>query len=54
MPFVSQAQERYFNANRAALEKEGVDVDEWNKASKGKDLPKFSESVKKRHGIRKE
>jgi hypothetical protein len=39
MPYVSQAQERYFNANRAKLEKQGVDVDEWNAASKGKKLP---------------
>ena len=39
MPFKSLAQERYFNANRAKLEKQGVDVDEWNAASKGKKLP---------------
>jgi hypothetical protein len=40
MPFVSKAQEAYFNANRGKLEKQGVDVDEWNKASKGMKLPK--------------
>ena len=40
MPFKSLAQERYFNANRGKLEKQGVDVDEWNAASKGKALPK--------------
>jgi len=39
MPYVSEKQERYFNANRAKMEKQGVDVDEWNAASKGKDLP---------------
>jgi len=39
MPFASKAQERYFNANRSKLEKQGVDVDEWNQASKGKKLP---------------
>lgn len=39
MPFKSRAQQGYFNANRAALEKQGVDVDEWNAASKGKKLP---------------
>jgi hypothetical protein len=39
MPYKSLAQERYFNANRAKLEKQGVDVDEWNSASKGKKLP---------------
>jgi hypothetical protein len=40
MPYKSLAQERYFNANRAKLEREGVDVGEWNKASKGKKLPR--------------
>lgn len=39
MPYKSVAQERYFNANRAKLEKQGVDVAEWNAASKGKKLP---------------
>jgi len=40
MPYKSQAQERYFNANRGKLEAQGVNVDEWNSASKGKKLPK--------------
>ena len=40
MPYKSLAQERYFNANRAKLESQGVNVDEWNKASKGMKLPK--------------
>ena len=39
MPYKSLAQERYFNANRAKLEAQGVNVDEWNQASKGKSLP---------------
>lgn len=39
MPFKSIKQERYFNANRAKLEAQGVNVDEWNKKSKGKNLP---------------
>ncbi len=39
MPFKSKAQQGFFNANRAKLEKQGVDVDEWNFASKGKKLP---------------
>jgi hypothetical protein len=34
MPYKSEAQRRYFNANRAKLEAQGVDVDEWNAASK--------------------
>lgn len=39
MPYKSTLQGRYFNANRKKLERQGVDVDEWNKASKGKKLP---------------
>lgn len=39
MPYKSLKQERYFNANRDKLERQGVDVDEWNQASKGLDLP---------------
>lgn len=40
MPYASKAQEAYFNIHKAELEKKGVNVDEWNKASKGKKLPK--------------
>ena len=40
MPYKSQAQEKFFNANKAKLEKQGVNVSEWNAASKGKKLPK--------------
>lgn len=39
MPYASKAQERYFNYNKEKLKAQGVDVDEWNKASKGKKLP---------------
>jgi hypothetical protein len=39
VPFKSVAQEKFFNANRAKLEKQGVNVDEWNSASKGMKLP---------------
>ena len=39
MPYKSKAQEAFFNANRDKLEKQGVNVDEWNKASKGMTLP---------------
>ena len=45
MPYDSKAQQGYFHAHKAELEKMGVDVDEWDKASKGqKNLP---EHVKK-------
>ena len=39
MPYKSQAQQAYFNANRAKLEAQGVNVDEWNSASEGMKLP---------------
>lgn len=39
MPYASKAQVVYFNVNRKKLEKQGVDVAEWNHASKGKKLP---------------
>lgn len=45
MPFKSQAQERYFNANRAKLGKQGVNVSEWNAASKGMKLPAKIETM---------
>ena len=40
MPYKSLDQERYFHANKSKLEKEGVDVKEWDQASKGMKLPK--------------
>ena len=40
MPYKSRAQAAYFNIHKKELEKQGVDVDEWNSASKGKSLPK--------------
>jgi hypothetical protein len=39
MPYKSKAQEAYFNIHKKELERQGVNVDEWNKASKGKNLP---------------
>ena len=39
MPFKSIAQEKFFNSNKKKLEAKGVNVDEWNKSSKGKKLP---------------
>ena len=40
MPYKSLAQERYFHANKKKLEKQGVNVSEWDRSSKGKKLPK--------------
>jgi hypothetical protein len=39
MPYKSEAQRKYFNVKRKKLEAQGVDVDEWNSASKGKKMP---------------
>lgn len=46
MPYKSQKQAAYFNANRKKLEKQGVNVDEWNKNSRGKKLPKMAKKKK--------
>ncbi len=45
MPYVSNKQRKFFNANKKKLEKQGVDVDEYNASSKGKKLP---EKIKKK------
>jgi hypothetical protein len=50
MPYKSKAQEKYFNANRGKLESQGVDVGEWNAASKGKKLPPKKTPTKRKRG----
>ncbi len=47
MPYKSRVQEEYFNENRAKLEAQGVNVDEWNAASKGMKLPRRAKSPAK-------
>lgn len=42
MPYKSKAQEAYFNVHKKELEKQGVNVNEWNQASKGKKLPEHT------------
>ena len=39
MPYKSDAQRRYFHANQDELERQGVNVSEWDRASKGKAIP---------------
>ena len=55
MPYKSKAQQAYFNVNKKELEKQGVDVDEWNQASKGKKLPakvsKLKAMKKRKNGV---
>lgn len=46
MPFKSEKQGKYFNANRKKLERQGVNVVEWNKKSKGKKLKKACKKKK--------
>lgn len=40
MPYKSRAQAAYFNIHKKELQRKGVNVSEWNSASKGKKLPK--------------
>lgn len=50
MPYASDAQRKYFNANREKLESEGVNVAEYNEASKGMKLPEHAkQKAKKAH-----
>ena len=39
MPYKSQAQAGYFHTHKAELESQGVNVGEWDRATKGKHLP---------------
>ena len=42
MPYKSDAQRKFFNANAKKLAKQGVNVSEWNRASKGMKLPEHA------------
>lgn len=46
MSYKSDAQRKFFNANRVKLEAQGVDVDEYNAASKGMDLPEHAPKMR--------
>lgn len=39
MPYVSKAQRAYFHANKGKLEKQGVNVAEWDKSTGNRALP---------------
>ena len=45
-PYKSLAQERYFNIHKKELEGKGVNVNEWNNASKGRKLPEHVKKTK--------
>lgn len=46
MPYKSQKQRAYFNIHKKELEKQGVNVDEWNAASKGMKLPMAAKKIR--------
>jgi hypothetical protein len=48
MPFKSKAQQGFMEAHRAEMEKHGVNMSEWEKASKGLKLPKRAKKSKKK------
>lgn len=41
MPYLSNSQRKFFHANKEELEDKGVNVSEWDQASKGKTLPEY-------------
>lgn len=47
MPYKSEAQRRFFHANKAKLQRQGVNVSEWDRASKGKKIPERKAAKKK-------
>lgn len=47
MSYKSKNQAAYFNIHRKKLEAKGVNVDEWNRESKGMVLPKKVKKKKK-------
>jgi peptidase E len=50
MPFVSKAQQGYFETHKKQLEDQGVSVSEWEQASKGQhDLPEHVNKGKPWH-----
>lgn len=48
MPYKSKAQAAYFHIHKAELERQGVNVAEWDAASKGKSLPEHASKKKQK------
>ena len=42
IPYKSRAQAAFFHIHKKELESQGVNVSEWDRASKGKKLPKHA------------
>lgn len=53
MPYISDRQRRFFNANRIELEAQGVDVNEFNQSSKGMKLPEKTKDGKPVKGAKR-
>lgn len=47
MPYKSRAQAGYFHTHRRELEAQGVNVAEWDAASKGRKLPRRAPKKRK-------
>ena len=47
MPYKSDAQRKYFHAHAKELMAKGVDISEWDKASRALKLPKRVKKIKK-------
>jgi hypothetical protein len=54
VPFKSEAQRRYFEANKSKLQKQGVDVKEWEESSRGLKLPERAPKTKNNKKSRQE
>jgi hypothetical protein len=48
MPYKSLSQERFFHANAKKLSKQGVNISEWDKSSKGLKLPMKAKKITKK------
>lgn len=46
MPYKSKSQAAYFHAHAKELAKQGVSIAEWDRASKGRKLPKHAKNKK--------
>lgn len=47
MPYKSKAQAAYFHTHKKELAKQGVNIKEWDNASRGKKLPQHVAKKKK-------
>ena len=53
MPYKSEAQRKYFHAHEKELEKQGVNVAEWDSASNGKKMPKKASKTRNKTTVKR-